>query len=188
MRRFTVFFAALAVVAVPAEAAWAKMPYFSAELSSDRVRVGEPIEVVMRTWEDVEHTVPATWFAVRTLRDLFWAYPTDERGRLVRQGQVPVTVRRFAPGEWRGTLTILDPGRWVLVPALERRLRIPKGYPQPIPVEILAAPSAAGAGGEDATAGGEESGAGPTPVIVASVAVLAAALALAAVRRRTRVP
>ncbi|MBI2238903.1 MAG: hypothetical protein HYU54_10330 [Actinobacteria bacterium] len=182
------FLAALAVVVVPAETAWAKMPYFSAELSSDRVRVGESIEVVMRTWEDVEHTVPSTWFAVRTLRDLFWAYPADERGRLVRQGQVPVPVRRVAPGEWRGTLTILEPGRWVLAPAFEGRLRIPKGYPQPIPVEVLGAPSAAGAGGEDATAGAEGKGAGPTPVIVGSAPVLAATLALAVVRRRTRVP
>jgi hypothetical protein len=132
------------VLALAAAApAWAKTPPFVLHVSTTRAQPGEMVTVTVRFWDDRRHTKPATWWDVRRIPQLLWAVPVDAQGNNDLEAAVPVTVRRGGLAEYRGTLTLTEPGSYLLVPfSVEGGFDAPAGYPQPIAIDI-AAPSPA---------------------------------------------
>lgn len=190
MRRSVVALSVLVVGTVLALAAagpaWAKTPPFGVQLSTTRPQPGETVSVSVRFWDDRRHTKPATWWDVPRIPHLLWAVPVDAQGNNDLEAAVPVTVGRGAFAEYRGTLTLTEPGSYVLVPfSVEGGFDAPAGYPKPIALDIAAAPSPA----MSATSG---SGRGPwLPIAIASAlgaAVLGALLARRASRVRASRP
>jgi hypothetical protein len=185
MRRSVVALSVLVVGTVLALAAagpaWAKTPPFGVQLSTTRPQPGETVSVTVRFWDDRRHTKPATWWDVPRIPHLLWAVPVDAQGNNDLEAAVPVTVRRGGFAEYRGTLTLTEPGSYVLVPfSVEGGFDAPAGYPKPIALDIAAAPSPA----MSATSG---SGGGPwLPIAIASA--LGAAVLGALVARRARRP
>ena len=185
MRRSVVALSVLVVGTVLALAAagpaWAKTPPFGVQLSTTRPQPGETVSVTVRFWDDRRHTKPATWWDVPRIPHLLWAVPVDAQGNNDLEAAVPVTVRRGAFAEYRGSLTLTEPGSYVLVPfSVEGGFDAPAGYPKPIALDVAAAPSPA----MSATSG---SGGGPwLPIAIASA--LGAAVIGALVARRARRP
>jgi hypothetical protein len=182
MRRSVVALSVLVVGPVLALAAAgparAKTPPFVVQLSTTRPQPGETVNVTVRFWDDRRHTKPATWWDVRRIPHLLWAVPVDAQGNNDLEAAVPVTIRRGGFAEYRGALTLTEPGSYLLVPfSVEGGFDAPAGYPKPIALDI-AAPSPA----MSATPG---SGGGPwLPIAIASA--LGAAVLGALVARRTR--
>jgi hypothetical protein len=185
MRRSVVALSVLVVGTVLALAAagpaWAKTPPFGVQLSTTRPQPGETVSVTVRFWDDRRHTKPATWWDVPRIPHLLWAVPVDAQGNNDLEAAVPVTVGRGAFAEYRGTLTLTEPGSYVLVPfSVEGGFAAPAGYPKPIALDVAAAPSPV----MSATSG---SGGGPwLPIAIASA--LGAAVLGALVARRARRP
>jgi hypothetical protein len=165
IRRLPAAFAlAMALLAVGAAPAAAKFPYFSVELTPPAPSAGEPVTVVVRLWNDPDHTIPADWAPPDEVMDDMLAF--------LREGEkVGVELTRAADGSYRGTVT-LPAGALTMVPFPERAGRgepIP-GFQAPIALTVMApSPSIL------------------PPVVVAGGAGIAA-LAVVVGRRRQRSP
>ena len=139
----SVLVVAIVLALAAAGPAWAKTPPFVVQLSTTRPQPGETVNVTVRFWHDRRHTKPATWWDVRRIPHLLWAVPVDAQGSNDLEAAVPVTVRRGDLAQYRGTLTLTEPGSYLLVPfSVEGGFDAPAGYPQPIAIDI-AAPSPA---------------------------------------------
>ncbi|MGH2572756.1 MAG: hypothetical protein ACRDGU_04625 [Actinomycetota bacterium] len=123
---------------IPAIAAWAKIPYFSLELSPERPEPGQTTRIVVRFWEEAGHTKPATWLDenVPVLNDLIRAYPAGSYRRF--SGGFPITLYHDTPATYEGEFTFPEAGSWLLVtfPGMARD-SLPDGYPDIIEVEVL---------------------------------------------------
>jgi len=109
-----------------------------------------------------------------------WAVPVDAEGNNDLEAAIPVTVRRGGFAEYRGTLTLTEPGSYLLVPfSVEGGFDAPAGYPKPIALDIAAVASPA----TSATSG---SGGGPWLPITIALALGAAVLGALVVRRARR--
>lgn len=126
-------FAALIALAVAGPVS-AKMPYFTVEITPAAPRAAEPISVVVRTWEDVVHTIPARFAAVGDMDGLLVI-------RAVGGGSpdIPVLLRLREPDRFEGTVT-LPAGDWALVAFPNRAgwatAEVPAGYPDVIAVAV----------------------------------------------------
>jgi hypothetical protein len=175
----SIFVVAIVLDLAAAGPAGAKTPPFVVQLSTTRPQPGETVNVTVRFWDDRRHTKPATWWDVRRIPHLLWAVPVDAQGNNDLEAAVPVTVRRGGLAEYRGTLTLTEPGSYLLVPfSVEGGFDAPAGYPQPITIDI-AAPSPA----MSATPG---SGGGPWLLIPIALALCTAVLVALVVRRARR--
>ncbi len=179
MRRSVVVLSMLVVGAVlgfaAAGPAWAKTPPFEVRLSTTRPQPGETVNVTVRFWDDRRHTKPATWWDVPRIPHLLWAVPLDADGNTDLEAAIPITFRRGGLVEYRGTLTLTEPGSYLLVPfSVEGGFDAPAGYPQPIAIDVA---------GPSPMSTRPGSGGGPwLPIAIASA--LAAAVLGALVARR----
>ena len=149
-----------------ASTASAKMPYFSVELSPDAPVADQPILVVVRLWEDADHTVLAPYRMGDVLDDLLVVRPAAGRGP-----DIPVTLRLGDANRYEGSVT-LPAGDWSLVAFPDRTgwgtAGVPVGYPDTIPLNVRAAPS--------------EQSAFVSPFVAAAAALLAVTLVAIALR------
>jgi hypothetical protein len=132
----TVALLATLLVLVSAGPVAAKMPYFSVEVSPAQPLAGVPFEVVVRTWNDAEHTQPAAWdLPIDGVLVLRRAEDAD-----VRFGSIPVPLRLVTADEYRATVEIAEAGDWVLVAFPDRSgwstSVVPEGYPDRIPIRV----------------------------------------------------
>ena len=121
--------AALFVAVGPAAA---KMPYFSVEVSPPDPVVGEAMVVVVRLWEDVDHTQPATWPEEETIADLL-EFRNDAE-------TVPITLHRREDASYAAAVS-LAAGTWRLFHFPHGRGAITDGswgdgYPAPLTVTV----------------------------------------------------
>ena len=123
-----------------------KMPYFSIEMSPSDPRDGDVIVIVVRMWDDVSHTTPATWWPEPTLEGLI-----EARGRT---GQIPITLTRLDDATYRVEVTLSE-GTWQLVtfPRAGGGVASARdGYPGPLTVTV--GPAATDTAGVAIAAGG----------------------------------
>jgi hypothetical protein len=105
----------------------AKMPFFTAEITTPSPVEGEPIVIAVRTWADVGHTSSVSFEDVGSLDGLLVVRPTGRGG-----GDILVPLRPREPDRFEGSVT-LPAGDWVLVAFPDRSgwgtPEIPAGYP-----------------------------------------------------------
>jgi len=146
----------------------AKMPFFSIELTPSDPRDGDVIVIVVRLWDDVEHTVPAMWWRHPTLEALIEAWgPT---------GRVPITLMRLDDATFHAEVK-LSKGTWRLVtfPGPGGAVgSVGDGYPGPMTLTV--GPAAPDGAGVAIAAGGA--------VSVATIALLVRGSARRRLRRR----
>ena len=114
----------------------AKIPYFTIDVSPADPVDGDVVVIVVRMWDDAEHTQPATWSPGPTLDGLI-----ELRGP---SGRVPVTLVQLDDVTYSAEVT-LSTGTWRVV-AFPGGMA-GAGYPQPTTVTVasLAADSAGSA-------------------------------------------
>jgi hypothetical protein len=109
----------------------AKIPYFSIEVSPADPVDGDVVVIVVRMWDDAQHTQPATWSPGPTVGGL-----VEVRGS---GGRVPVTLVRLDDVTYRAEVT-LSAGTWQVVPFPDLVDGMPNGaagdYPLPITVTV----------------------------------------------------
>lgn len=144
----------------------AKMPYFTVEITPAAPRAGEPISVVVRTWENVQHTIPARFAAVEDMAGLLVV-----RAAGGGSPDIPVPLHLLAPDRFEGTVS-LPAGDWTLVTFPNRAgwvtTEVPAGYPDGIAIAV------------------SEPGPALLEIVVLAAAIAAAALATAFLLRRRR--
>lgn len=119
----------------------AKMPYFSVELSPSDPVEGDPLVVVVRLWDDANHTQPATWWGERTIEGLL-----EFRGDAAT---VPITLDRLDDGSYSAVVG-LAAGTWQLIPFPHGQGALADGgwdgYPAPLMVTVASPPDYSTAG------------------------------------------
>lgn len=114
MRKALVLLAS-ALPLVLAEVASAKLPPFSFAATPGSPRVGEPIALTLRCFEDVEHTRP--WPACfGDAATMAWVHPLDDEGALDRHDWISVEGRATRSGATRGTVVLSEPGVYLITP------------------------------------------------------------------------
>ena len=133
---------ALILAALLPAAALAKFPPFSVELEPESPRTGEPIRVVVRTWEDVAHTQVADWGIPSPLEGLLTLYPAADADTAAYTGMggLELSLDETGIGEWTAELPALEVGSWVLRPFPDRPSDEPPptGYPGDIWITVAA--------------------------------------------------
>ena len=120
--------AALLLAVGPAAA---KIPYFSIEVSPADPVDGEAVVIVVRMWDDAQHTQPATWSPGPTIDGLVEVRgPSDRR---------PVTLVQVDDVTYRAEVT-LSAGTWELVAFPD--LNGGAGAPHPRPIITVGSPVA----------------------------------------------
>jgi hypothetical protein len=112
----------------------AKTPYFTVEIEPAVPVPGQPFLVIVRTWQDADHAVPAGFDAVEALNGLLVARrPTGDSPDVA----IPLVLR--GPDRFEASVT-LPAGDWTLV-AFPNRADwaspvVPVGYPDTIPLNV----------------------------------------------------
>jgi hypothetical protein len=113
-------------------------PFFNVEVSPPQPVAGEAFVVVVRTWDDVAHTVPARLDTAAHLDGLLVLRPVA--------GDSPdlaIALRYHTLDEFRATVVVPAAGEWELVAFLDRSgwgsPDVPPGYPDTIAVSVRAA-------------------------------------------------
>ncbi len=124
-----------AVIALSAAAAVsAKTPYFTVEITPAAPLADEPILVVVRTWEDADHTIPARFDVVEAIDGLLVV-----RAASGGAPDIPVTLRLREPDRFEGSVT-LPAGEWTLVAFPDRTgwstAEVPAGYPNTVALTV----------------------------------------------------
>lgn len=124
-----------AVIALSVAAAvLAKTPYFTVEITPAAPIADEPILVVVRTWEDANHTIPARFDAVEALDGLLVV-----RAAGGGAPDVPVPLRLRKPDRFEGSVS-LPAGDWTLIAFPDRTgwltAEVSAGYPNTIALTV----------------------------------------------------
>jgi hypothetical protein len=126
-------FAAVIALSVAA-AVSAKTPYFTVEITPAAPVADEPILVVVRTWDDADHTIPAHFDAVEAMDGLLVV-----RAAGGGAPDIPVTLRLREPDRFEGSVT-LPAGDWTLVAFPDRTgwstAEVPAGYPNTVALTV----------------------------------------------------
>jgi hypothetical protein len=97
------------------DAASAKLPPFIFEATPTSPRVGEPIMLTLRCFEDVDHTRP--WPACfGDQATMAWVHPLDNEGALDRHDWIAIEGRATPSGATRGTVVLSEPGPYLITP------------------------------------------------------------------------
>lgn len=112
----------------------AKTPYFTVEIEPAVPVSGQPFLVIVRTWQDADHAIPARFDTVEALRGVLVARRPNGDSPDVA---IPLVLR--GPDRFEASLT-LPAGDWTLV-AFPNRAGwaspvVPVGYPDPIPLSV----------------------------------------------------
>lgn len=124
-----------AVIALSVAAAVsAKTPYFTVEITPAAPIANEPILVVVRTWEDADHTIPAHFDAVEAMDGLLVVRASGGGAP-----DIPVPLRLRTPDSFEGSV-FLPAGDWTLVAFPDRTgwstAEVPAGYPDTIALTV----------------------------------------------------
>ncbi len=114
MRKLVVLCAVTIAVAIPQPAA-AKLPFFSLEMAPNSPRVGQPIVVTMRCWEDVAQSRPWT-SCLGAEGTMAWIHPLDSSGDLNRHDWIAIDGDETASGGTEGRIALGEPGPYLLTP------------------------------------------------------------------------
>ena len=112
----------------------AKTPYFTVEIEPAVPVAGQPFLVIVRTWQDADHAIPAGLDAVEALSGLLVArLPNGDSPEVA----IPLVLRE--PDRFEASVT-LPAGDWTLV-AFPNRVGwaspvVPVGYPDAIPLSV----------------------------------------------------
>jgi len=112
----------------------AKTPYFTVEIEPAVPVSGQPFLVIVRTWQDADHAIPAGFDAVEALSGLLVAHRPNGDSPDVA---IPLVLR--GPDRFEASVT-LPAGDWTLV-AFPNRAGwaspvVPVGYPDTIPLSV----------------------------------------------------
>jgi hypothetical protein len=112
----------------------AKTPYFTVEIEPAVPISGEPFLVIVRTWQDTDHSIPAGFDAAEAFRGLLVA---RRQGRDSPDIAIPLILR--GPDRFEASVT-LQAGDWMVV-AFPNRAGwsspvVPVGYPDTIPLSV----------------------------------------------------
>lgn len=125
---------AVAMLLAMAATALAKTPYFTVEIEPAVPVSGQPFLVIVRTWQDADHAIPARFDAVEALSGLLVARrPSGDSPDVA----IPLVLR--GPDRFEASVT-LPAGGWTLV-AFPNRAGwaspvVPVGYPDTIPLNV----------------------------------------------------
>lgn len=119
---------------VMASSVSAKTPYFTVEIEPAVPVAGQPFLVIVRTWQDAHHAIPAGFDAAEALSGILVARRPNGDSPDVA---IPLVFR--GPDRFEASVT-LPPGDWTLV-AFPNRADwaspvVPVGYPDIIPLSI----------------------------------------------------
>lgn len=111
----------------------AKVPYFTVEITPAAPTLDEPFLIVVRTWEDPQHTIAAP-FDADALDGLLVI-----RARGGGDADIPVPLRLREPDRFEASIT-LPAGDWVVVAFPDRtgwaESGLPAGYPDNIRLSV----------------------------------------------------
>jgi hypothetical protein len=112
----------------------AKTPYFTVEVEPAVPVSGQPFLVIVRTWQDADHAIPAGFDAVEALGGLLVARrPNGDLPDVA----IPLVLR--GPGRFEASVT-LPAGDWTLVAFPDRAgwasPVVPVGHPDTIPLSV----------------------------------------------------
>lgn len=117
-----------------AAAVSAKTPYFTVEITPAAPIADEPMLVVVRTWEDADHTIPARFDALAAMEGLLVV-----RAAGGGAPDIPVPLRLREPDRFEGSVT-LPAGDWTLVAFPDRTgwptVEVSAGYPDTIALTV----------------------------------------------------
>jgi hypothetical protein len=113
-------------------------PFFTVEISPQEPVAGEPFVVVVRTWADVAHTVPAGLDTAMHLEGLLvLRSPSGDSSDLA------IALQYQAPDEFRAVVVVPTAVDWKLIAFPDRTgwpsPDVPRGYPDTIAVTVRAA-------------------------------------------------
>jgi len=133
-RRLTVGVGLAAVLTLlVASSLSAKTPYFSVELTPAQPVRGQALAIVVRTWEDRDHTAPAHFDAADALDGLLVLRATNGTSP-----DIAVNLERASADLFTGSVTVPVDGAWDLVAFPDRSgwasPEVPAGYPDRIPI------------------------------------------------------
>jgi hypothetical protein len=135
----------ITLAALSPMASLAKFPPFSVEVEPGSPRAGQPVRIIVRTWEDAAHTQVADWGIPSPLEDLLTLYPASDADAAAYTGMGGLDVRleETGIGEWTAELPALEVGSWILIPFPGRPTDEPPpmGYPGDIMITVTS-PSA----------------------------------------------
>jgi hypothetical protein len=125
-------------LAVAGPASAKDTPFFTVDMSPQHPVAGEAVVVVVRTWQDVAHTV---------LEGLEDSAALDQLLVIRRAGgrspDVPIPLQYAGPGEFHGTAFVPTAGDWTLVAFPDRTgwasPQVPAGYPDSLAFTVRAA-------------------------------------------------
>jgi hypothetical protein len=105
MKRAAMSLLVVILLVIPG-AAMAKVPWSSVEFVPAAPVAGEPLTIVVRFWDDPDHTRPSTW----------WPNPAAGVSLELEgpAGRVPITVTRAGDATYRAEVTLAE-GTWTLV-------------------------------------------------------------------------
>jgi len=117
-------------------------PYFTVEVSPPQPVAGEAIVVVVRTWEDVAHTVPARFGSSAAVSSAALDGLLVLRPATGDALDVGIRLQYQAQDEFRATVVVPTAGDWKLI-AFPNRTGwaspdVPPGYPDTIALTIRA--------------------------------------------------
>lgn len=136
---------AVAVPLVTAVSVSAKIPYFTVDVEPAVPISGEPFLVVVRTWQDSGHSIPAGFDAPEVLSGVLVA-----RRQSRDSPDITIPLIRREPDRFEARVT-LPAGDWILVAFPDRSgwpsQVVPVGYPDTISLSVRQpAPGLAGVG------------------------------------------
>jgi hypothetical protein len=117
-------------------------PYFTVEINPPQPVAGEPIVVVVRTWEDAAHTVPAKFGTSEALNRAALDGLLVLRPAAGDAPDVAIPLQYQALDEFRATVVVPTAGAWKLI-AFPNRTGwatpdVPPGYPDTIALTVRA--------------------------------------------------
>jgi hypothetical protein len=122
--------------AVPASAKGT--PFFTVEISPEEPVAGEAFVVVVRTWDNVAHTVPARLDTAERLDGLLVL-----RSASGDSPDLAIALQYEAPDEFRAAVVVPTAGEWKLIAFPDRTgwasPELPPGYPDTVAITVRAA-------------------------------------------------
>lgn len=126
---------------VTAASVSAKTPYFTVEIEPAVPISGEPFLVVVRTWQDADHSIPAGFDAAEALGGLLVArrQGQDSPDIAIPSPDIAIPLMLRVVDRFEASVT-LPAGDWMLV-AFPNRAGwsspvVPVGYPDTIPLSV----------------------------------------------------